>query len=837
MKRSGPRNEQMKYCAQIKRISFLLRRACRYALLAPVFLIALLPQRLAPAGVLAGPDTERQQHQALKDLSTSFSLMSVAAHPDDEDADALTLARMKWGIRASIVVSNYGEGGQNATGPELYEDMGALRYRELHAAASGYGVTRVSSLGFVDFGFSKTAEETFRFWGGKEEMVKRLVAAIRREKPMVIITTHTVDQGHGNHRAVAIALKDAFRLAGQPDYHPELGTPWKALRMFQTQQRPERAAVALQLDEVEPLTGTTYGEIARKAYLQHASQGPFSDRGRKVRYYRLWDSASPEILTAADNFFSGLAQPFLPEIGMNLRIIQQHYRDFSEQQAIPDARTVLGQMNRDLRTLATMQRGVATRFRGEMAQTINSSIQDLVKRLANAKAAIAGLKARWALEPVSESDLSRIRSAADVDRFLANQDRAIVGDLAVYRITVVSPLQLKLKSAAAAWPKGWSEVRTWDGKTGAVAWDRYGIVRLSRDADVTEPFRRFYKKEDLPQIAWTVTFADGATQIPFYWSAQPQIFPRAEMAVLPDRWLVWKDQQVPASVHLVNHSQEALNGQVNAANGNRNRKVSELTVAPASTGGLDFPLNFSPGFTENHQFFFQAQDGTLVRSEIRERAGNLAIETVGKVGLIRHTDSSTEEALKNLGISYKVITADELAGGDLSQYRTILVDHRSYVLVPGLVKSNGRLIDFARNGGNLVVFYQRAGEFNTDAGYPQLAPYPLHISSKRVTVEDTPVRILLPSHPLLQTPNIIGPGDFENWVQERGLYYPDKWDSRYQALLSSHDPDEEPLNGGLLVAPVGKGTYIYTSYVWYRQWRELNNGAFRVLANFLSFKQ
>jgi hypothetical protein len=212
------------------------------------------------------------------------------------------------------------------------------------------------------------------------------------------------------------------------------------------------------------------------------------------------------------------------------------------------------------------------------------------------------------------------------------------------------------------------------------------------------------------------------------------------------------------------------------------------------------------------------------------------IGSIKMAGLIRHNDPSTEEALKNLGVSYKVISREELMSGDLSQYQTILVDHRGYVLIPELVENNERLLDFARNGGNLVVFYQRAGEFNPEAGYPQLAPYPLHLSSRRISVEETPLRILLPNHPLLQWPNRIDSSDFEGWVQERGLYYPDHWDSRYQALLSSNDPGEPPLDGGLVAAGIGKGTYVYTSYVWYRQWKELNNGAFRMLANLLNFR-
>ncbi len=797
--------------------------------------------------VRSNQEAAQRQRQALKDLSTSFSMMSVAAHPDDEDAEALTMMRIKWGVRASIIVSNYGEGGQNATGPELYEDLGALRHHELRAAAQGYGVSRVLSMGFFDFGFSKTAEETFRFWGGKQEVVDRLVAAIRRERPMVIITNHTVDPGrnsqnqenqeHGNHRAVAIALQDAFRLAGRPDYRPDLGAAWKALRLFQTQQEPKGAAVVLHVGEVEPLTGKTYYEIARSAFLQHASQGPWSVpyiRPRE-RYYKLWDSASQETLSGADNFFSGLEQPFLPEIGMNLRIIQKRFQNLSEAHVLPDAKAALRQIHQDLKELARLQRGIPPQLSKEKREKIRASIEEVAGRLQAAKGGTAALRITWDLTPVSEEAASKVKTGADVDKLLHSRpvNEAVVGDWAVFRLGVASPLALRLDRAEAKWPKGWTEARVIEGPSIGSVWTQYGVVRLSGDTESTEPFRLFYKKDRLPQISWHLNFADGPIEIPFEWSTSPKIFPRLEMSVSPDHWLVWQEMKTMATMRLTNHTLETLEGTLTSSS--TAAQDARVQVAPNRTQTFHLPLAFRRESAVNEAIRFEGADGTRASAEVREKPGNLQLGPTGKVGLLRHADSSTEEALKNLGVAYQIITRGELLSGNLSQYKTILVDHRAYVLIPELVENNERLLDYARNGGNLVVFHQRAGEFNTESGFPQLAPYPLHVSSKRVTVEEAPVRILLPDHALLRKPNVIAPPDFEGWVQERGLYFPDKWDSRYQALLSTNDPGEEPLNGGLLAASVGKGTYVYTSYVWYRQWKELNNGAFRMLANLVRF--
>jgi hypothetical protein len=155
-----------------------------------------------------------------------------------------------------------------------------------------------------------------------------------------------------------------------------------------------------------------------------------------------------------------------------------------------------------------------------------------------------------------------------------------------------------------------------------------------------------------------------------------------------------------------------------------------------------------------------------------------------------------------------------------------------------LVASNSKLLDFAKAGGTLIVFYQNSNEWNPDTNKnrPQLAPYPIVLGDERVTDETAPINILLPRHRLLNVPNRITRADFANWIQERGLYYPKEWDSHYSALFSMNDPGEAPLKGGLLVAPYGKGHYIYTSMVWYRELRAGVPGAYRMFANMISYK-
>jgi hypothetical protein len=182
---------------------------------------------------------------------------------------------------------------------------------------------------------------------------------------------------------------------------------------------------------------------------------------------------------------------------------------------------------------------------------------------------------------------------------------------------------------------------------------------------------------------------------------------------------------------------------------------------------------------------------------------------------------------------------DDVRAGDLQKYDTIIIDNRGYQAHPELVAANPRLLEFARNGGTLIVFYHKANEWNPDPAKnrPQLAPLPIELGSDRVTDEAARITFLDAAHPLLNVPNKIGQSDFDGWVQERGLYFPKTWDAQYRAPLAMSDAGEPALRGGLLTLDYGRGSYIYTSMVWYRQLRAGVPGAYRVFANMISYPE
>jgi hypothetical protein len=199
------------------------------------------------------------------------------------------------------------------------------------------------------------------------------------------------------------------------------------------------------------------------------------------------------------------------------------------------------------------------------------------------------------------------------------------------------------------------------------------------------------------------------------------------------------------------------------------------------------------------------------------------------VGYIPGVGDNVEPMLEQLGLHVTVLDPSTLASADLSRFTTIVVGPRAYEASPDLGANNGHLLDFARNGGTLVVQY---GQFEM----PQFTPFPITLTrpADRVTDENAPVRILDPAAPVLHQPNAIGPGDFAGWVQERSLYMPHTFDPRYHAIMSMNDPGEPPNDAAVLIAPLGKGTYVYATLSFFRQLPAGLPGAARLFVNLLA---
>src|SRR5687767_2303404 len=259
-----------------------------------------------------------QLHQALLDLTNPWTVMCVAAHPDDEDGSSLTVLRRKYGVHTVTLFSTFGEGGQNAVGPELYEDLGVIRARETLAASEVQG-SEPHFLGFRDFGFSKSAEETFRAWG-EREVLRRMVLQIRRLRPDAIITNHDTASGHGHHQATGRIVLQAFDAAADPQQFPEQlkeAGVWQVQRLFVRSRGADAQGQMFTIDpnEADPVRGFTYAQQALAGLQKHASQGPWPKTvpagGGRISRYTLVKQASnaPALPQGAKTPVDGLQLP------------------------------------------------------------------------------------------------------------------------------------------------------------------------------------------------------------------------------------------------------------------------------------------------------------------------------------------------------------------------------------------------------------------------------------------------------------------------------------------------------------------------------------------------
>ena len=187
--------------------------------------------------------------------------------------------------------------------------------------------------------------------------------------------------------------------------------------------------------------------------------------------------------------------------------------------------------------------------------------------------------------------------------------------------------------------------------------------------------------------------------------------------------------------------------------------------------------------------------------------------------------------LQQIGMNVTLIPAEKAATENLSQFGTIVLGVRAYDTQKELAANNKKLLEFVSNGGTLIVQNNNSvGDFNSG----HFTPYDANLSRARVSVEEAPVQILAPDNPIFHYPNEISQKDFDGWVQERGLYFMDKWDDHFKPLLSCHDPNEPDQKGGMLEAKYGKGTYIYTGYAFFRQLPAGVPGAIRLFVNLVS---
>ena len=772
------------------------------------------------AGILPASDTyegwidggEVALKQALIDLTNDMTIMCLAAHPDDEDGATLTYYRKKHGARTVILVATRGEGGQNEIGPELYEELGVIRAYETQAAARIYGA-EVRNLNKRDFGYSKSAEETFRFWG-REDSLRRLVRVIREVKPDVIITNHDTQRGHGHHQAVGTIVLEAFDAAANANRFPEQmedgSSPWQVRRLF-LRCRQEDADVVTDVGDYDQSRGYSYAQIANEGLKMHKSQGMGGNvkRGPVYRYYKLIRSSAPAP-EKLNSLLDGLTGDAIPP-------------DFVE----------------------NALRGVSI-SRDRLAEDMIGYLQAARERDLKMESPISSEEEKE-LEAAAAKALDLYLTVEANDSIVTRgQEFTVHVSLTNCGYQVIDDVEFDLLA-----PQGWTMESEYSGseKLGySKTATRVFAVTVTYDAPLTLPYAEHLYDDSFmkPLLRGIARYRTYDTPLSITSDATVDVTADLELQVLPETTIVAvspEEQISRYAVNIINRTPSDVKGRVELLppSGWKVRDMrQDFALAEDQGGFAAFDVTI-PSDTTTGDFSLEAKASyendsipsgpeRLIVSKSTVKIVDVKVADDLYVGYVKSYDNTLERTLKQLNVKSQALKGDDLRFGDLSIYDTIILDIRAYLVRKDLIASNQRLLDYVSDGGNLVVMYHKTYEWNGQ----QYAPYKLVLSRDRVTVEEAPIIILAPDHPLFTFPNRITDSDWDGWIQERGLYFPSEWASEYKELLSCNDPGEKPLPGGYLVAQYGKGTYIYTSYVWYRQLQILNPGAFRNFANMIS---
>jgi LmbE family N-acetylglucosaminyl deacetylase len=822
--------------------------------------------------------------QELRMLGHNKRVLMIGAHPDDEDTELLTVLVRGMGAEAAYLSLNRGEGGQNLIGSELGEALGLIRTEELLAARRLDGAHQFFTRAY-DFGFTKTLEETWRFWP-RDSLLKDVVRTIREFRPQVIVTifSGTPRDGHGQHQAAGWLAREGFRVAGDTSIFPDAGRPIQPLKLYQS-TRFDTAGTTLRMQGgvLDPYVGQSYRQIAMRGRSMHRSQdmGQIQRAGPSEIRLRLIDDRTGKgdagLFAGIDTTLGSLIDPG----GDNRSTVDAVQRLLVAARAGPEPDRAAPYLDSAIVLLERLR--------------LSPDATEMMHRLEHASAiahgmvfdAVAddgriipgqGVKVTvTAWNTSAEPQSVRFESAGilDYDHAAAGSDECATvepGQTRNWVITFtvppdaapISPYFLELPRAGSLYQ--------WSGPLARTA------------AHPGDPANRPLMAFSFRSCGAKAHFA-MEREVAFMRNDQAigevrrpvEIVPRVDVKLDPETELWPTDPRPHAfSITLTNGGKDTTSGtvtlEVPAGWPVPERQNFQLTGEDEREGfrfSIHPPANFRAGSyeiravaTDTHGARYDRGVFTVDYPHIRARSWSrpststvnvapLTLARLRRIGYIRGAADMVPEALTSVGLPIVLLDAATLERGDLSAFDAIVVGSRAYETDPALVENNGRLLEYARQGGLVLVQYQQQFFFNGHC-----APFPLTVGGQqivmdrdgktavgplighdRVTDENAPVRVLDPAHPVFTRTNHLGPDDWKGWIQERGLYFAHTWDPAYQPLLEMADPGEAPLKGGLLVARYGKGTYVYTGLSFFRELPAGVPGAFRLFANLLALAE
>lgn len=797
-------------------------------------------------------------YEAVQKLNVLGSVLYVAAHPDDENTRLISYMSNQVKARTAYLSLTRGDGGQNLIGPEIRELLGVIRTQELLAARRvDGGEQRFSRAN--DFGYSKHPDETLAIWN-KDEVLSDVVWTIRNFKPDVIINRfdhRSPGTTHGHHTSSAMLSMEAFDLASDASKYAsqlQLTDTWQPKRIFfntswwfyGSQEKFEEADKSNMLNfdigVFYPSKGLSNNEVAAIASSQHLCQGfgRLSQRGTQEEYIEFLKG---EPLNGSNNIFEGIDTSWSrvkggKAVGEILYKVEQNFNFRNPATHLPqllEAYKLLQNIEdkhwksvktKELKTIIEACAGLYLEASANVPYTAPSTTVSLNIEALN--------RSNATIDLVSYK-LSTLNSGTSKNMKMQNNQRLNFdeGITIPNNASYTTPYWLNKKSTLGMYhvdnqdligrpetPRAVFVDFNLNIEGTPITFTKSVIYRYS-EPDKGELYRPF---EVIPEVSASISDKvfifdnDQQKEIEVTVKAGRDAIEGYVQMAYPNDWSVFPQKQ---KIEIVNK------GDV--------QKVVFTVIPPKTQSeGLITPMvNINGNFYTDElieidyshipfQTVLMPSESKVVRLDIEKRGNN--------VGYIEGAGDVVPESLRQIGYNVTIIKPEQISAENLVNFDAVVVGIRAYNILDELKFKQKFLLDYVKEGGNLIVQYNTNRRLKVD----DLAPYHLQLSRDRVTDESALVTILNPNHSLLNFPNKITTQDFEGWVQERGLYFPNEWSEEFTPLLSMKDKGESSKEGSLLVAKYGKGNYIYTGLSFFREFPAGVSGAFRLFANLLS---
>jgi LmbE family N-acetylglucosaminyl deacetylase len=806
------------------------------------------------ASQVAAPPPAPVILQDLQGFREMGSVLYVAAHPDDENTELIAYLSRGRNYRTAYLSLTRGDGGQNVLGPEFGEELGVIRTEELLAARRIDGGRQYFSRA-IDFGFSKDYRETLRIWD-RQQVLSDIVRVIREFRPDVVIARFSPVPGgtHGHHTASTVLALEAFKLAGDPKAFPEqldTLTPWQPKRILWNSggfQRGGNTTNVIRIDAggKDPVSGESFSEIAVRSRSMHKTQGfdnfrGFGGGGARSESFALLDGepATNDILDGVDTTWNRV--PGGAEVG---KLTGAVIANFNPQDPAASVSALL-EIKRQLAAL-TNNDPVVKEKRRQLDHIIQECLGLTVETTIPEAEVVPGEAMQLRHTVLVQSGVVPVRWKAVRYPGITNQ---------VSEEVDLHPGQVVTKESSQTLPAGAQLSQPYWLREDHTA----GMFHVDDPVLIGRPENppAFPIEEIFEVGGQTLVVPDEPVQITTNSAGGER---RRRLDVIPPVSLRFATEVrlfAPGDKRAVEVEATAFRAgaagtlQLDVPDGwkvkpssqsFRFKSVGEQTrfkfnvTAPAQPTTAEITavaeINGTRYSNERMVINYPHIPLLLLQPPARFKAVCLNLAIRGhQVGYVPGAGDNVVQSLAEMGYQVTTLTGADLTAEKLKAFDAVVIGIRAFNVRTDLVSQLPALFAYVEAGGNVIEQYNRPGrDLKTD----QLAPYSLHLSNDRVTDETAPVTFLAPNHPALNTPNKITSADFDGWIQERGIYYPDQWDEHFTPIIACSDPGEAPLKGGLLVAKYGKGYFVYTGLVFFRELPDGVPGAYRLFANLVS---